>query len=238
MVAPPRRPWYAPVLRKLGLGRDAAPDAARTVRDFNVLYYHGPNGHNLYLTTSWLGVPTRKCPIDTWVYQEILHRTRPEVIVETGVNCGGSTLYLATICDLLGGGEVLAVDITLEGVAPVVRNHPRIRLFEGSSTDPAIVGQIRERCAGRRTMVILDSDHSAGHVLAELRAYGPLVAAGCYLICEDTNINGHPALPEFGPGPFEAVQQFLAETPGWEVDRDCERLLVTFNPSGYLRRVG
>jgi cephalosporin hydroxylase len=237
MPAPPRRPWYSTLLRSIGLRRDDTIDAARTVRDFNVLYYHGLDGHNLYLTTSWLGVPTRKCPLDTWVYQEILHRTRPEVIVETGVNCGGSTLFLASLCDLLGGGEVLAVDITLQGVAPVVRAHPRVRLFEGSSTDPAIVGRVREACAGRRTMVILDSDHTAAHVLAELRAYGPLVTPGCYLICEDTNVNGHPALPEFGPGPYEAVQTFLAENTGWQVDRDCERLLVTFNPNGYLRRV-
>jgi cephalosporin hydroxylase len=238
MVAGTPRPWYASLLGKLGLGRAGAIDVARTVRDFNVLYYDGPDGRNLYLTTTWLGVPTRKCPLDTWVYQEILHRTRPEVIVETGVNCGGSTLYLATLCDLLGGGEVLAVDITLGGVAPAVRAHPRVRLFEGSSTDPAVVAAITGRCAGRRTMVILDSDHAAPHVIAELRAYGPLVTPGCYLICEDTNINGHPALPDFGPGPYEAVQTFLSESPGWQVDRDCERLLATFNPGGYLRRVG
>lgn len=237
MVAPPRHPWYKSLLDRIGLNRDRPIDPRQTVRDFNLLYYDGPDGRNLYLTTTWLGVPTRKCPLDTWVYQEIIHRTRPEVIVETGVNCGGSTLYLANLCDLLGCGEVLAVDVTLDGVAPAVRAHPRITLFQGSSTDPAVVNQISQRCAGRRAMVILDSDHSACHVLAELRAYGPMVTTGCYLVCEDTNINGHPALPEFGPGPHEAVQQFLAEAPGWEVDRDCERLLVTFNPGGYLRRV-
>lgn len=236
MVAAPRTTWYTSLLRKFGLARIDAIDSAKTIRDFNYLYYHGLDGRNLYLTTSWLGVPTLKCPHDTWVYQEIVHRTRPEVIIETGVNQGGSTLYLATLCDLLGGGDVLAVDITLGSVAPVVRAHPRIRLFEGSSTDRAIVRQLRELSAGRRTMVILDSDHAAAHVLAELRAYGPMVTSGCYLICEDTNINGHPVLPDFGPGPYEAVQTFLAENQGWDVDRESERLLVTFNPSGYLRR--
>jgi cellulose synthase/poly-beta-1,6-N-acetylglucosamine synthase-like glycosyltransferase len=86
--------------------------------------------------------------------------------------------------------------------------------------------------------VILDSDHSEAHVAAELRLYGPLVSPGCYLICEDTNINGHPVYPEFGPGPYEAVRRFLAESEGWRVDAGCEKLLVTFNPSGYLLREG
>src|SRR5262245_44750490 len=133
-------------------------DVQSTVRDFNILYYHGPDGNHLFKTTTWLGVPTQKCPLDTWVYQEILHRTRPEVIVETGVNCGGSTLYLASLCDMIATGRVLAVDISLKLVPPIVHRHPRVELFEGSSTDPAIVGKIAARCRGKRTMVILDSD--------------------------------------------------------------------------------
>jgi cephalosporin hydroxylase len=79
----------------------------------------------------------------------------------------------------------------------------------------------------------LNSDHSEAHVATELRLYGPLVSRSCYLVCEDTNVNGHPAYHEFGPGPYEAVQRFLAEQEGWLVDSDCEKLLVSFNPSGY-----
>jgi cephalosporin hydroxylase len=209
----------------------AGPDL---VAEFNRLYYHGPHGRPLFETTTWLGVPILKCPLDLWVYQEILAATRPEVIVETGVLYGGSALYLAGICDLLGMGRVVACDITLQNVLPAVRRHPRIELLEGSSVDPQIVGQIAEQCRGRRTMVVLDSDHACSHVLAELRAYSPLVSPGCYLICEDTNVNGHPSFPEHGPGPYEAVQAFLSEAEGWSVDHHCERLLVTFNPSGYL----
>lgn len=86
-------------------------------------------------------------------------------------------------------------------------------------------------------MVILDSDHSQAHVAAELTAYGPLVASGCYLVVEDTNINGHPVLPDFGPGPMEAVVAFLQTTPAFEVDASRERFLLSLNPRGYLRRV-
>jgi cephalosporin hydroxylase len=208
----------------------------RLVDDFNRLYYDGPAGRRLYETTSWLGVPALKCPLDLWIYQEILYETRPDVVIETGVLYGGSTLYLASVLDLLGAGEVLGVDITLVHVHPRVSRHPRVRLLEGNSVDPAIVREVAARCRSRRPMVILDADHAKPHVLAELRAYGSLVAPGCYLVVEDTNINGHPVFPDYGPGPYEAVRQFLTESPGWTVDGSRERLLVTFNPSGYLRR--
>ena len=113
-------------------------------RAFTILY--GPAGKPLFTTTSWLGVPTLKCPLDTWVYQEILFKTRPEVIVETGVMFGGSSYYLASVCDLIGAGEIIACDITLAKVYPEVRRHPRIRLLEGSSVDPAIFAEIRRAC--------------------------------------------------------------------------------------------
>lgn len=208
---------------------------SRIIRDFNKLYYDGID-KPLFDTISWFGVKILKCPFDLWVYQEILFNTKPDVIVETGVYCGGSTFYLASLCDLLGSGEILACDITLAKVDAQVRNHPRIELFEGSSIDPKINDAIARRCKGRRTMVILDSNHHEKHVLEELRMWSPLVTPGCYLICEDTNINGHPVYRNFGPGPFEAVKKFLAENEGWRVDTHCERLVLTFNPSGYLLR--
>lgn len=206
----------------------------RIVRKFHNLYYDGPEQVPLQNTISWFGVETWKCPLDLWIYQEILFRTRPDVIVECGVNFGGASLFLAHMCDLLGCGTVVACDITLERVQPTVREHARIELFEGSSTDPRSVQKITERCAGKRVMVILDSDHREEHVREELRLYSSLVTPGCYSICEDTNINGHPVHPTFGPGPYEAVAKFVAENPGWHIDRNCERLLLTSNPQGFL----
>ena len=85
-------------------------------------------------------------------------------------------------------------------------------------------------------MVVLDSDHTRDHVAEELRLYAPLVTSGCYLVVEDTNVNGNPVLPEFGPGPQEAVAEFLAQTDDFEVDHEREKLMLTFNPNGYLRR--
>lgn len=204
------------------------PEQQKIVDEFHKLYYpiHQFN---------WRGVRTVKCAQDIVVFQEIIHETKPEVIVECGVNQGGSTLFLS---DMIGPqGLVVGCDICIDDWCdPRVKNVANIRLIQGSSIAPHVVDVIRQIVAGRRTMVILDSNHEAHHVLAECRLYSPLVSSGCYLIVEDTNINGRPVFPEHGPGPAEAVEQFLRENNDFETDRSRERLLMTFNPGGYLRK--
>jgi cephalosporin hydroxylase len=169
-----------------------------------------------------------------WIYQEILHEVRPGVIVETGTFSGGSALYLANICDILGSGRILTIDLDPQ---PDLPEHPRITYIRGSSISPEVVDRVRELSQGQTVMAILDSDHHADHVLAEMRAYAPLIKMGSYLVVEDTNVNGNPVLPDWGPGPREAVQRFLAETDAFVVDREREKFFMTFNPGGYLKRV-
>lgn len=210
-------------------GREQLIDA------FHGLYYDSAESGGTWKDTYWLGVPTEKCPLDLWIYQEILHEVRPDVIVETGTRWGGSALFLASLCDVLDRGRVITMDVEVPGERP---QHPRITYVLGSSTSPQIVDHVkREIGTVDRVMVSLDSDHSMDHVLAEIRIYGALVSPGSYLIVEDTNINGNPVLPGWGPGPMEAVRQFLTETDEFVVDERREKLLLTFNPKGYLRRV-
>jgi cephalosporin hydroxylase len=198
---------------------------------FHEQYYESGVWRNTY----WLGVETFKCPLDLWVYQEILFELRPRYVVETGTAAGGSALFLASLCDLLGGGEVLTVDIEERADRPA---HPRIKYLRGSSVDEQLVSKIKDAVEGAGpVMVILDSDHGREHVLAELRAYGELVTEGSYLIVEDTNVNGHPVFQLHGPGPMEAVEQFLRETDRFAADREREKFFITFNPKGYLRKL-
>jgi cephalosporin hydroxylase len=84
--------------------------------------------------------------------------------------------------------------------------------------------------------VVLDSDHRADHVYKELLAYNGFVRSGDYLIVEDTNINGHPVIRDFGPGPMEALDLFLSQTSEFVIDERCQRFLMTLQPRGYLRR--
>ena len=168
------------------------------------------------------------------MYQEIVYETRPELIVETGTYRGGSALYLASLCDLVDTGEVVSIDV--EPKREDYPAHPRITFLAGrSSTHPEVVADVRRRAEGKRTLVILDSDHSQPHVEAEIEAYAPMVPVGCYLIAEDSNIG--QIRKDLMPGPLQAVERFLASTDEFEIDREREKFLITFNPSGYLRRV-
>jgi cephalosporin hydroxylase len=217
-----------PLVRALGPHLDRY-----VVRRFHELYYEGKE--RTWGDTRWLGAPAAKCPLDLWVYQELIHDYRPDRIVECGTARGGSAAFLAAMCDLVGHGEVVSIDVDQKPGRP---EHPRLAYWAGSSTDPAVVARVVEWTApAERVLVILDSDHSCQHVLAELRAYGDVVRPGGWLVVEDTNIGGHPVMPGFHPGPMEAVQEFLAEDDRYEVDRSKEKFMLTFNPSGFLRRV-
>lgn len=204
-------------------------DRAAVSRAHDVLYRS-----DAWTDATWLGAQALKNPLDLWVYQEIMAETRPELVVETGTYRGGSAFFLASICDLLGAGEVLSLDI--EPVRDDYPKHARITYFGGrSSTDPEVVAEVRARAEGKRTLVILDSDHSRSHVEAELAEYAPLVPVGGYVIVEDSNIG--QIREDLLPGPLEAIEAFLGRTDAFEIDRSREKFLITFNPSGYLRRV-
>ena len=224
------RPAEAKLLAVAETELGKAPD--EVVRRFHELYHDSGVAGD----TSWLGIRTLKCPLDLWVYQEILVRNRPELIIETGTALGGTTRFLASICDRIDCGRITSIDWRLRDGRP---QHPRITYLHGSSIAPRIVaessGAVRP---GERVMVILDSAHERDHVLQELLAYAPLVTPGQYLVVEDTNVNGHPARADFGPGPMEAVEEFLARDEGraFSVDPSCEKFFMTFNPRGYLLR--
>jgi cephalosporin hydroxylase len=208
---------------------DRRLDRAAVSRAHDVLYES-----DAWTEATWLGAQALKNPLDLWIYQEIVVETRPQLIVETGTYRGGSALYLASLCDLMDSGEVLSIDI--QPVREDYPSHPRVTYLGGrSSTDPEVVDEARERAGGRPILVILDSDHSQQHVEAELAVYAPLVPVGSYVIVEDSNIG--KIRKDLMPGPLEAIETFLARTDEFVVDREREKFLITFNPSGYLRRV-
>ena len=225
----------APLWRRYFGSDEEARVAGQIVDGFHRIYYAIGERGGTWRDTYWHGVRVRKCPLDLWVYQELLHELRPDLIVETGTAYGGSALYLAHMCDLLGQGEVVTVDAAQHPDRP---KHGRIEYVHGYSTDPAIVGHVAARVCGKESvLVLLDSDHSAPHVLEELRLYSRFATVGSYCVVEDSNVNGHPLIDQHGPGPWEAIQQFLEETKDFVIDREREKFLLTFSPWGYLRRV-
>jgi cephalosporin hydroxylase len=212
------------------------PGEREIVNAFHRLYFDGPEGAGrVQHRTFWRGVQCLKCPLDLWAYQEILHDVKPDLVVETGTHRGGSALFLADMLELAGRGEVITIDILENDSRP---RHPRIRYVTASSTDQSRIRPLLDaRPPGETRLVVLDSDHSKAHVAGELALYAPYVSVGSYLIVEDTNVNGRPVLPDFGPGPAEAVADFLAASRAFVADTAREKSLLTFNPGGYLKRI-
>ena len=199
---------------------------------------------------SWLGRPLIQLPSDAMAMQEIIWAVKPDLIIETGVAHGGSVVLSASLLELLGHGEVLGIDIDIRPHnRQAIEAHPlarRISLIEGSSTDPTVVAQVRERAAGKaRVLVCLDSNHTHDHVLAELEAYAGLVSVDSYCIVFDTFVEDMPADHVWtdrpwgkGNNPKTALREWLQTHPEFEIDHSIDdRLLVTSAPDGFLKRV-
>jgi cephalosporin hydroxylase len=209
-------------------------------QDFELmrLFHKLPVWDNLWFYNIKIG----KNPVDLWVMQDIIWEIRPDFIIETGTFRGGSALFWANVLNGMGltNSRVITVDIsdyTYEASAhPLWKRY--IDFYLGSSTDPKIVAAIAKKVKGQKTLVTFDSDHRARHVLRELRMYGPMVSRGSYMVVEDTHMDGVPTYSDTYAGPFEAVLQFLAEGGSQDFEQDVtrERMGMSFNPGGWLRR--
>jgi len=230
--------------RALALGRDPH------VFDAALKAIQAANKYDYPYLWSWMGVPIIQLPADVMATQEVIWDTKPDVIIETGVARGGSVLFMASLLELIGKGTVIGVDIDIRPQnRDSIEHHPmakRVTLIEGSSTDPAVVAKVRaEIPTGSSVMVVLDSDHSRDHVLAELRSYGPMVTDGCYLVVADTMLGRFNAeqAPDNrsklwlkGNEPLSALKAYLGETDRFEVDAVVNgKLILASSPGGYLR---
>ena len=212
-----------------------------------------------------LGRPIIQFPQDMVALQELIWQIKPDLIIETGIAHGGSLILSASMlalldyCDAVESGRaldpkatrrrVLGIDIDIRAHnRAAIEAHPmahRIDMLQGSSTAPEIIAEVRQRARGHeRVLVILDSNHTHEHVLAELEAYAPLVSRGSYCVVFDTVIEDLPAgmYPDrpwdVGDNPKTAVREFLSRNSDFVVDEDIEaKLLITVAPGGYLRRI-
>lgn len=206
------------------------------VNKFHQLYYNSHFFNRTKPNIFWQGIPTEKCPLDLWIYQEIIFEIKPDLIIECGTANGGTTLFLANICDLLNKGKIISVDIKNDSSRP---KHHRIEYLLGETTSEKILTQIKKEAVNQNcVLVILDDAHDKAHILKELSLYNEFVTTGSYLIVEDTNLNGHPINPGYGEGPWEAVEEFLKTNKNFETDKRREKFFLSFNPNGYLKKIG
>lgn len=229
----------------LALGED------RAVFDSALDVLLAADKHDYTYLWTWMGVPIIQLPADVMATQEVIWATKPDVIIETGVARGGSVLFMASLLELLGKGKVIGVDIDIRAHnRDSIERNPfskRVTLIEGPSADPDTLAKVRaEIPPGASVMVVLDSDHSRDHVLSELRAYGPLVTPGCYIVVADTLV-GHidttlagrerSKLTAKGDEPLTALRAFMQETNEFEADPVINgKLIFSSSPGGYVRR--
>jgi len=207
-------------------------------RYYHLWYYQS----RVWEQTTWMGVHTLKSPMDMWNYQEILVSLQPSIIIEFGTNQGGSALFFSSVMQQIGRRYVIvSVDIAASGISERTKSDPNIRLLTMSSSSPEarkFIQDLRHNFPGP-AFAILDSDHSKEHVLAEMVSLRDILVTGDYVIVEDSNINGHPVLSSFGPGPYEAVQEYFRMYPrDYEHDFEREQKFgFSFAPNGFLRRL-
>lgn len=200
---------------------------------------------------TWLGRPIIKYPQDIQIMQELIWKVKPDLIIETGIAHGGSIIFSSSMMEMLGNnGKVIAVDIDIRQHNRVeIEKHPmmkNITMLEGSSIDKKIVDQIKEYATGfKNVMVVLDSNHTHDHVLAELECYASLVSVGSYIILPDTFVEFFPKgyvkdRPwDVGNNPYTAMEAFLKTTDSFIKDEAVtDKLLITEAlGGGYLKRV-
>lgn len=205
-------------------------------------------------TFSWLGRPMIQLPDDVLRLQEVIHRLQPDVIVETGVAHGGSLVFYASLCQSIGKGRVIGIDIEIRphnrAAIDAHPLRPLITLVEGSSTDPRVLEQVAAAIRpGDRVMVLLDSKHSYDHVSEELRLYAGLVTPGSYLVVQDGIMQDLWDVPGGRPewihdNPARAATDFAAsradftlEPPRWAFNESTLQTGLTQWPAGWLRRL-
>ncbi len=185
--------------------------------------------------TTWLGQPIDNAPTDLLAYQEIISTVRPDWIIETGTGTGARAAFLASICDLVGHGTVVSIDDEPADNRP---SHKRIRYLTGVARSGSVARDVRSLVGKKpRALVILGSQLDRKGTMAEFDAYAPLVPVGSYVVIEDTVVNGHPVWPNYGAGPAEAVKGILNRHGQFSADPTMEKYSLTFNPSGYLKRL-
>ena len=213
-------------------------------------------GWNLNYTYafSWLGRPIVQLPEDLIRIQEVIVRVAPDVIVETGVAHGGSTVFYASLCKLLAKGRVIGIDVNIRPEnRAAIESHclaSLITLIGSDSSSPSTVNQVRELVEpGERVFVVLDSDHSKAHVARELEAYAPLVSSGSYIVAMDGIMRELYDAPRGRPewawdNPAAAAEEFAArhpefvlEQPSWPFNESNLSTNVTYWPSAWLRRL-
>lgn len=202
---------------------------------------------------SWLGHPVWQLPEDLMRLQEVVFRVRPDVIIETGVFHGGSLVFDATLCEAVGQGRVIGIDLHIDPHdRGALERHPlakRISVIEGDSASNEVFERVSGSIRAEETvLVLLDSCHTKEHVARELELYSRLITPGSYIVVADGIMRDLTDVPGGDKAwvmdnPLAAADEFLKghpefvrEQPSWLCHDGPLTENITYWTGGWLRK--
>ena len=186
-------------------------------------------------------------PDDILAFQEIIYKTRPEVIIEIGIAWGGSMLFYETLARNSSIKKIIGIDLFIpkdlkKRINLKSNKSKKIILIEGSSLDHNILSKVRKITKNYKNFFIhLDSDHTSEHVYKELMIYSKFLNSNNYIVVGDTVVADIP-MQKHRPrkwtkinNPFFGLKKFLKNNKKFKIDNTINfRQLLTNHPSGYI----
>ena len=221
----------------------------KKVKNLSKSLYVAADKHNFCYLYSWMGEPVLQTPDDILTIQELMFKTKPDIIIEVGVAWAGTLLLYESLSNYTNTKKIIGIDIFIpEDLKKRIfakKKTNKIKLISGDSTSETIFKKIKKMCGSYKNILIhLDSDHTKNHVLKELHLYSTLIKKNNYIIVGDTIIEHIPKQKHRkrnwskGNNPKIALTEFLKTNKDFQIDKKINfKQLLTNNPSGYLKKV-
>ena len=203
---------------------------------------------------SYRGIGLAKFPQDLWSYERLIDLSRPEVILEIGINEGGFTRWLHDRLLLAQSFNpapqprtVIGIDIEINkprrNLAGLLNNPVEgvnLELFQCNLLNAKSLqdakAKIVDIVGDRSLLIIEDSGHSYDTTKASLDTFSPLLKSGGWLVVEDTcvDIEALREIPSWPRGALSATNAFLASNDTFERTTFNHTYEITCHPYGFL----
>ena len=218
-----------------------------TIKKLKKKLYIETDKLNFSYTHSWLGEPILQTPDDIITQQEIIYKTKPEIIIETGVCWGGSILFYDMLSKIIPIKKIIGIDTF---IPEQLKNRLKKRcdnkliLIQEDSTSETLIEKLKKTLKNYKSFYIhLDSNHTHEHVLKELNLYSQFLKKDNYIIADDTIVNQIPN-QSYRPRPWNkdanpmtAVNEFLKNNKNFKIDHELNyNHLISSSPGGYIFR--
>lgn len=180
-----------------------------------------------------------KLPCDMFIYPDIIHRAKPEVVIEIGTGRGGSAIFYS---DLLApfGGKVVTVDVNSPGREMLLLfEEKNITFIKGNINHPETIHNILGYCNKKKCLVIDDGSHNENDIYNAFRSLNHLIPVGGFYIIEDGITNAiliNKLIDKLYLQPNRAITLILQNYPSFELFKDYDDYVFSAVLMGILQR--